>query len=767
MDRLQLVSILQQLAGGETVAPELASRALKEASSLLQAEPGLFHAIVQNCPDMIFLKEAEGLRFVLFNAAGEKLLGIQTEELQGKSDDDFFPPEEAAFFVGKDREVLSKGEMVEIPEETIHTRNGMRLLHTKKIPILDASGRPQYLLGISRDITAAKEAEHAVAASEQRLAEVLEVAKVVVWETDNHGHFTYVRGRTEEMLGWSAEELLGMSLATAFPGVDLEHTHRFSGLEVQVSHRMGLSVWASVSGFPRFDAQSHFVGYRGSALDITEAKIRQLELADTARQAEKANRAKSIFLATMSHEIRTPLNGVVGMTGLLQATQLTEEQLDYVGTIQRCSDSLMSVINDILDYSKIEAGGIELEENCFDPRVVIEEAIELIAPAAESKGLEVLPNLPANEQMCIGDATRLRQIVVNLLSNAVKFTPSGEVEVGLRWEEQRLHGWVRDTGIGIPEDRRGRLFKPFSQVDASTTRQYGGTGLGLAICRRLVELMDGDLTVESEPGQGSTFRFRLRLKTAELATRITQLPSVRALVVVKNPRLRELLANTLEAWGMVVQPCPNWGGDCEAEAAVVIYEAEQGSPPRALDGAKKLALAHRRQQLKLDHVLYKPIRPSVLRHAIVSLLAPEQASRSQSGTSGWLDPESSVSVLLAEDNDVNQKVARLMLRQLGYSCDVVANGLEVLHACEMKPYDIVLMDVQMPEMDGLQAAGELRERNDAAPYIIALTAGASVEERDRAILAGMQDFLPKPVRIEQLRAALDKAVGTLAAQRQV
>ncbi len=680
-------------------------------------------------------------------------------------------------------------------------------------------------------------AEAALRESEKRLRLIVEATPVpVLISRMSDGEIMYANATAGPLLALPADELLTCKMLDFID--DISHWQKWlstlaignavNNYELQVQRKDGSLLWVALSLRPlKFnDDPSILIAIH----DITERKraeqlladynrtleqqVKQrtaelkeaINVADEAREtANAANRAKSAFLATMSHEIRTPMNAVIGMTSLLLDTELTHEQRDFTETVRNSGEALLTIINDILDFSKIEADRMDLEKQAFDLRSCVEGALDLLATKASEKGLDLAYFIDANTpEAIIGDVTRLRQILINLLGNAIKFTERGEVVIEVMAEpiesgsggegSHRVRFAVRDTGIGIPEDRMDRLFRSFSQVDASTTRKYGGTGLGLAISKRLAEMMRGTMWVESEVGVGTTFYFTVEAKSAASFTYRylhevqPQLHNKKLLIVDDIATNRHILTTQAKSWGMTTldtakpaealewiregkvfdaaildMQMPEMDGIMLANEIRQIRDAE-ALPLVMLSSLGGLGATPDAEKVKFSAFLTKPIKPSHMFDTLASVFSGRQirVQRQGPGNNSQFNPEMGklkpLHILLAEDNTTNQKLALRILERLGYRADVAANGLEVLEALDRQLYDVVLMDMQMPEMDGLEATRIIcREWPDEQrPRIVAMTANAMQGDRELCLEAGMNDYVSKPIRVEQLIEALNQ-----------
>jgi len=665
-------------------------------------------------------------------------------------------------------------------------------------------------VAVYADISELKHAEEAVRRSEELLATVLDHMPAPVYLRDKSGNFTLVNAAYEEVYGVKKESVRGRQVRDVFPNEqakeyakqdrDVIGSRQVMDYEITVAQPDGEHTFAVVR-FPIIGTSGELVGVGGVEHDITGRKLAEEQLRIAKEEAEAANEAKSAFLATMSHEIRTPMNGVIGMTSLLMNTELTADQREYTEVIRSSSDNLLTIINDILDFSKIEAGRLEVERQAFDLRDCLESALDLLAARASEKGLDLAyvtaPEVPSAIK---GDVTRLRQILVNLLSNAVKFTDEGEIVVSVdakrlqapKTPRYQLRFSVSDTGIGIPAEKMDRLFQSFSQLDASTSRRYGGTGLGLVISKRLCELMGGTMWVESKVGKGTTFYFTIEAESAPAPTRDylhevePQLEGKRVLIVDDNPTNRDILEAYSRTWGM--QPYstafPNealeWIGRGDPfDIAILDMQmpemdgevlAEKIQEERDLETLPIVMLTSigdlesSTERAKFSAFLTKPIKPSHLFDIVVGIFAgkPVRARRPDDVREQLFDigmgERLPLRILLAEDNVTNQKLALRLLQQLGYRADVAGNGLEVLEALKRQIYDVILMDMQMPEMDGLEATRCVRRDwpGEKGPRIIAMTANAMEGDRERCLDAGMDDYVSKPIRVKELIDALNK-----------
>ena len=619
--------------------------------------------------------------------------------------------------------------------------------------------------------------------------------------TDLKGNITYWNNFAETLLGWKAEEILGKNIAdTLVPDWGLDRMKNVMSELIKdcrgcagefcfkTKHGCVLPFHQSFSSIK--NDRGELIGLVGVAVDLTERKRAEEALIKAKMGAEDAASAKSNFLANMSHEIRTPLNAIIGMTSILLDEKLTPEQRDYLEIIGTNGDALLTVINDILDFSKMESNRAVLEEYDFSLFQCIEESLDLVGINASKKGINLAYTIDKDvPKRIIGDSAKLRQVLGNLLSNAVKFTDSGEVVVSVSSQEidgdNEIHFVIQDTGIGIPEDHMKLLFQPFSQMEPSTTRLYGGTGLGLAISRKLVEMMKGRIWAESREGAGSRFHFTIKAHSVESEPgpkgALHQMRDMRVLIALNNKTNRHILSKQIYDWGMIPISAASgqealqyirWGADFDI--AIVDMDLHDMSGQQLANKIKKCAwdlpvllLTSLGKQVPSGYpYLTKPIKPTQLHKALIDILpgkcTEEESMKPVRRKASTINP---LRILLAEDNVSSQKVAHEMLKRLGCRADIASNGLEVLRALENEDFDVVLMDLRMPEMDGLEATRIIRERwPDRKLKIIALTAHVLPGDPERCLEAGMDGYISKPLRKEDLAQELEKQMKMINKQ---
>lgn len=775
-------------------------------------------------PQVVWTANPDG-RIVYYNSHWEAYSGLSVHETVAGGWAALLHPDDHDRTLAQWTVCLRTGDVHEIEHRFRRGSDGMYRWHlTRAIPRRDESGRIVEWVGTSTDI-------HDRRTGEERIRDLYDNAPCGYHSLDADGMFVEINSTELAWLGYEREEVVGVLHVTAvltpesaerfrsgFPGfLDRGEAH---GLEFEMLRRDGSTFPVLLNATALRDAEGRFLRTRSTLFDITERRRVERQYREARDAAEAASRAKSEFLAHMSHEIRTPLNGIVGMTELLLASDLTEQQRRYGMLARTSAQSLTSVINDILDFSKIEAGRLEIVPGDFNFHHALEDVVEMLAPSAARKGVELACQVHADVPMLVRtDSDRLRQILVNLVHNAIKFTDTGAIRVRATRERAAQDGvtirvTVSDSGIGIPADRIDRLFKAFSQADASTTRHYGGTGLGLAISKKLVEMLGGEIGVVSEAGRGSTFWFTLPVigitdREEETSPARPDPASLRVLVVDDSAFQREVLLEHITSWGMA--------GDTVAACADVLDRlrsaAASGAPfhvvliDHEMPGTDACEMAeaireHRDvgapalilllppdadpQVKHLDAMgfsgsMSKPVRQSQLFDGIVSAMS----RRSAAGASMTAEEPAPVvrpvaapppqrasigRVLVAEDNEINQVIATEMLTAAGYSVDVVADGEAAVAAAQSAPYDLILMDCQMPKMDGFDATREIRRLEQAGRIhsmragaagripIVALTANAMKGDRERCLEAGMDGYASKPIRPADLLNTIEGAI---------
>ena len=784
-------------------------RHCKEASE--HAE--LLESIISGMLDLAPVKDRQG-RIVLANPQSKKALGLEPHELIGRTEADFLGDlNQVDSLRQADGEALSTRETrAAHAGRWLKGKGNVRWCESIKLA-LTVGDRTGSIAVVASDDTRRTLAEQKLLEQHNMLKTLVDSLPDFIFVKDSNSRYVIANTAHFHLLGAnSMDELLGK---TDFDFFSASSTAEFFADEQRVvSTGQPLldkvetikkdtgegERWVLASKIPLYDEHGKVTHVSGISRDITSLKQAEDALRSAKEQAEAGARAKSEFLANMSHEIRTPMNALIGMANLLLDTELTSDQREFVSTIRVSGENLLAIINDLLDFSTIEAGSMDLEHHSFNVLECIEDTLDLFAPRAFQKGIELAYTVTEKLMTSVvGDSLRLRQVLINLIDNAVKFTERGEVVVAVSGEavagdQYRLSFAVRDTGIGIPADRQHTLFRSFSQVDASTTRRYGGAGLGLAISKRLIEMMNGEISVDSQPGAGSVFSFDVMVKPGESAdsplTEPQALPGQRLLLVDDNPTNLTILVHQFKRWGLDVLPLAS-----SVEALRRLSTGEHFDIAvfdmlmPELDGIQLAAharktpagihlpiilltsisdadtrLAARAQGLAA--VLTKPAKLAQLYEALSSALG--RTIQMQRQTKGHHKQKSEFAtiaparrplrILLAEDNPINQKVAMRILSRLGHVPVMVENGHEAVMAVQESDFDVVLMDIHMPELDGLAATRLIRKELPAQrqPYIIALTADVMEGFQQHCLEAGMDAYISKPVQIDELAATLQK-----------
>jgi two-component system sensor histidine kinase/response regulator len=773
-------------------------------------DPILLFAALQVAADGIVITDREGM-ILWTNAEFSRMTGYSSEVVVGRNPRILKSgAHNEAFYEDLWRTILSgavwRGEMVN------RRRDGTLYTEEQSItPVLNEHQEVTHFIAIKRDITSRARTQQKL----NLLAHTLDSIDECVSICDPDDRLLFVNRAFLRTYGYEECNLIGENVNLIRS--PLNSPEVTAGIlpatlaggwqgELWNRKRDGTDFLIKLNAAAVIDKHGKLEATVGVARDITEHRRVEAELMRAREHAEGANRAKSEFLANMSHEIRTPLNGVIGMSGLLLDTDLTAEQREYADIVRRSGEALLALINDILDFSKIEAGKLEIESYPFDLCEAVEDVNEMLASKARDKTTDLsLDYPPQTPRRFFGDGSRVRQIMTNLVGNAIKFTSNGSVLIsvqceGKQGEQAQMRISVRDSGVGIGPENIGRLFEKFTQVDASTTRTFGGTGLGLAISKQLVNLMGGSIGVESQLGEGSIFWFKLPLRVDTQAGPIdhplADLDGVRALIVDDNDVNRRVLQEQITGWGM------RHGSAASALEALAAMRAKRtsGDPYQfvfldhqmpEMDGIMLARAIHNDPSLRgtpivmltslgqspethqiqgniIDACLTKPVRQSQLFDTVVNVWAKHQGMGVSAGiptgpasmpgklVMGPIFTSCRLRVMLAEDNIVNQKVARRMVERLGLRADVAANGLEAVEMSRLAPYDLILMDCQMPEMDGYEATREIRRREgvNRRTVIIAMTAEALTGAREKCIEADMDGYIAKPVRLADLAEAL-------------
>jgi len=800
---------LEMRVQARTAELELEVTERRRAQDSLNERTGFLNTLISCSPLAIVAQDLHG-RIEITNPAFHELFGYTAEECKGQLLDTLIAPGD---LLGEASGLFENARQEETVCKTLkrQRKDGRRVdVEVHGVPLV-LDGEVRGVFALYQDISVRLQAEERVKESEEVFRTLSAAAPIGIFRHDLSDVCSYVNQFWTEMTGISAEEAYGGGWRKVLHSEDAERVRdswkaayeqhaRFAD-SYRYVHRDGHTVWVETIAQPIFDAAGGLQGYVGVVQDVTERRVVAERMREAKEAAEAASRAKSEFLANMSHEIRTPMNGILGMTELALDTQLSPEQREYLGMVKSSAEALLGIINDILDFSKIEAGRMELESIPFSPIDCIEAALHPLALRAQEKGLELTWSVKGQvPERVRGDSTRLRQILLNLVGNAVKFTkqggvsvtaerlPSAEGEVLVRFE-------VADTGIGIAADKHQHIFEGFSQADTSTTREYGGTGLGLSISGRLVKLMRGEMGLESAPDQGSKFFFTLPFEPASGEDTQPPLDSAalagkRVLAVDDNEVNRQLLARLLPQWGLeptlvadgtlaiaefaasvkdrrlyplvlLDQHMPGLDGFEVAKAIRGLATKEQ-TAILILSSAMDVA-DQRGVNLGIDRYLLKPLRRALLHEAILqSLRLSGKAAAAAPGEGQFVKPCRSLRVLLAEDNRVNQKLALQLLTKMGHDAVLAANGREALDLVRLSEFDLILMDIQMPIMGGVEAVREIRafEKGSGARHtIIAMTAHAMAGDAEKYLQSGMDGYVSKPIRVDRLIAEIERCVN--------
>ncbi len=821
------------LTNGLLVIPKAVIEPMNRMNrDLRESESNLF-ATLHSIGDGVISCDSSG-RITNLNAVAQTLTGWDLNQALGRPVDEIFriiDSQTGRKVDSPTARTLRGGVTVHLDDHTaLISRDGTeRQIDDSCAPIRDANGNLLGAVLVFRDVTEEYHRREELKASDERFAQIAEVSGEMIWEVDTQGVYTYVSQASLHLLGYTPDEMIGKMAfyelhpeegresfkKSAFAIFDAKNV--FKNVENVAQGKNGDEVIVITNGVPMLNPDGSLKGYRGSDLDITARKKVEQELIRTnknleeanarannlAAEAEKANAAKSEFLANMSHEIRTPMNGIIGMTEVALNTNLSNEQQEYLGAVLTSAEAMMIIINDILDFSKIEAGKIDLSYTEFNLHELIEETINTLAVSLQKNNtveISCLVNKGVPERV-IGDPVRFRQIITNLVGNSIKFTERGFVNLTVEPESfseglVNLLFCVSDTGIGIEPGKLDKIFQPFEQADSSTTRRYGGTGLGLTIVSRLVQLMNGRIWVESEPGKGSSFYFTAQFgylsgeASDKQPEQVQRLKNVKALIVDDNPINRLILVQTFTQWGMQATEATG------SEQAMELLEAARRdhSPfevmmldvqmpgldgyqfveylnrnPGLFDGSVIIMTsshspddALRCTELNIAGYLAKPIKRTQLLDELNLVLGKHKTHEFKFVSDHGIQDSSGsrpLRILVAEDNPISQKFVEVALKKAGHSLVTVTNGKQAVEAVEKQPFDLVLMDVQMPEMDGFEATSLIRRYESLTGKsipIVAMTANAMKGDREKCLQAGMDDYLSKPVKVKELLALARK-----------